>query len=108
MTIKGEAPAGAEASVEKLKKELGESLTMMDRMRRNYFMNGTPMNREQKKLTDAKYDGATQKDKNERETLYLIETIMLSKCDSLIATKTSANVAALMMNGGKYEHVYQI
>ena len=92
-----------------LREEFGDRLLIMDRARRVYFKGGKPMDSEEKNRTeDAKYEGMSQKDKIERETLYLIETILLSRCNCLIATKTSANVAALMMNGGNYEHIYEI
>ena len=37
---------------------------------------------------------------------YTEEIIGLSKCDYLIAAKSSGSIAALAMNGGKYKDIY--
>lgn len=91
-----------EETLDYFKEKLGEKLlyTSMNRFKNYKQKEGVPIGME--KLNQR------ENDKYLTGLEYLTEIYILSKCDFLIASSTSGSVAAVILNGDKYEKKYII
>jgi hypothetical protein len=97
-------------SLELFVKEFGENVIYLERERAEFsnYSSGIVMdesNRNAKKY----YEYIKKQNSNLTKNVtipYVQEVIGLSECDFLIAAKCSGSIAALSLNGGKYQDIY--
>ncbi len=97
-------------SLELFVKEFGEDVIYLERERTEFlnYSSGIVMdesNRDAKKY----YEYIKKQNSNLTKNVtipYVQEVIGLSECDFLIAAKCSGTIAALALNGGKYQDIY--
>lgn len=85
-------------TVEAFKNAFGDKLIVMDRMRIKGYTSDMGY------MPSIKYCRAHDNYKKGLE--YIIDTVLLSKCDSLICANTNGTAAAIEFNCGKYKHKY--
>ena len=90
----------------KMKGAFGSKLLYIERKRSHYFKNDQPLPLREIKALNSIEDPDAAPEKHEHpEIKYLSEIYIISKCNSIICSNTSANATAMIMNGGRYAHV---
>lgn len=85
---------------EKIKNHYGERCITIDRCYRHMFKNGSP-------ILDLEEKNIEYKDKGIREisTEYILETLILSRLDSLYSCRGSQGIMALLMKEGDFSQI---
>jgi hypothetical protein len=89
--------------LEIFKKVFKERLLYIERDRWVYFKNGIALTADERiKTRIPKNDVEIY----EEELRFLTEVHIMSRCNSIVCSKTSANISALLINGNRYENTY--
>lgn len=86
--------------LEKCKKYFGDRLIYNERPLAHYYKNGERVSDSKEVMQEfgSNYSG-------DRLLWYLAETVLLSRCDSVLSGITSATEAAILLNDGRYSHI---
>lgn len=88
------------------KKEFGNKLLYIERVRPAYFRNSLPLTLEVIRLFQTEFPVNTQEEIFSRELKFVTEINIMAKCQCIICARTSANTSAFIINGGKFKHTY--
>jgi hypothetical protein len=95
--------------LEIFKKKFGDKLLFIERERWVYFKNGNALALEERHhIVRNDFKPRCQENIYNRELNFLTEVFILSRCDCILCSRTTANATAFIMNGGKYKHKYII
>ncbi len=92
-------------SLERFKEEFGDKVICIERERMDIYA-PAPDNWSMSEKEIYEVNRARAAEREERIKKYLQELVILSRCNYLIGGASSGMVAALVMNGGKYDDIY--
>lgn len=98
-----------EEGLDIMKKEFDDKLLFIHRERPVQFRDGLPIPlKERHEIIKREFKPRTQENLHDRELKFLAEVFIMSRCNYFIGSYTTANTAALVMNGNKFEQFYLI